>query len=109
MDSRRTICRRDKNGMSKSTVSVDFTVKAIPEVYKDDTVYARFVTTDSGVEGKGQSLHIALHNNGFVSMIEIFLDEFKGKWVESAREGTEAAFEKAHEELVTGGNVGVSE
>lgn len=94
--------------MTTQTVDVDFVVPAIPVIYKDPSVFARFQTTPSGIPGAGQSLHIELHNNGFVSIIEILLDEFKGLWLKSDGEARDKLFNEALSEILED-NHGVAE
>lgn len=86
--------------MKTATVDVDFVVPAIPEVYKDPSVFVRFFTTASGIPGAGQSLHVELHSNGRVSLIEILLDEFKGMWLKSDGEARDKLFESDLQELI---------
>lgn len=93
----------------KGEVDVDFALPAIPEVYKDPNVFLRIVTGDARLGDGRRSMHVQIHNNGMVSMIEVMLDEYKLMWLKSWEKGNAEQFEAGLQQMIQEETHGISE
>lgn len=76
-----------------TTVDVDFIVPAIPDIYKDESVFVRFQTMQT--DHPARSLVVEIHNNGLVSRAEVELDAYKLGWLQSWKAGNDRASDAA--------------
>lgn len=84
----------------KGEVNIDFALPAIPEIYKDDNVFLRIVTGNAGLGDNRQSMHVQIYNNGFVSQIEVMLDEYKLMWLKSWEQQNQKAWDEGLQEIM---------